>query len=166
MAGLGEAEIDNLVDKIVREKELEHNNRHLLQEAEDLRQEHAALKEQIEALEEKADAKNTIEQYAGMAMQFAPMLGLLLGKDTKLGAALGGLGSATQEPDAGPHQPEEDTKAAVLRIIRESLLQLTDDELGIMFSIITRIEQDKTPIPQIDQFVTKQAAGAANKKTN
>jgi hypothetical protein len=155
-AGLGEAEVNDLVQRkfseMERSKELERLSAELTK-ATDLNEE---LQYQVLDMQASLDAKKQIEYYSSVIGMALPGLAKFF-TGTPVGNAINFL-SGTEEnatqldtsKDKDPNQRE-----AILELIQSFCGDLSNQELGTMYLLLSEIEKDKSVLKTILDLITQ-----------
>ena len=157
-AGFGEVEVMQMVDRKVDERvqaytfqqEMERTRMDL----ETAKRECADLLQKNEELLAKVDAQSTIETYANIAGKAAPILSAIFGSNPLVSTATSLLAGVGKPGDTEPAAEGEDSKSTIIRLIDEFLIELSDPELAELYTIMSRIQEDRTLIPRIARSIT------------
>lgn len=155
-AGLGEAEVNDLVQRkfseMERSKELERLSAELTK-AIAMNEE---LQYQVSDMQASLDAKKQIEYYSSVIGMALPGLAKFF-TGTPVGSAINFL-SGTEETqnqidqvkDKGPDQRE-----VILDLIQTFCEGLSNQELGTMYLLLSEIEKDKSTLKTILELITQ-----------
>lgn len=152
--GLGEAEVNDLVNKrfeeLEKQRELERSN----QELAELRKRNAELQRELEQLSDTLEAKNQVQHWAqilGMAM---PGLARVL-QGTALGPFTGMLaGQADGEAGELP-APEPLEGNGLTEAICGFVRTLSEQETATLYLLMAEIEKDRTLVQQVLHYLTQ-----------
>lgn len=151
--GLGEAEINDMVNKrfeeLEKQRELERSN----QELAELRKRNGELQQELEQLSDTLEAKNQLQHWAqilGMAM---PGLARVL-----QGTALGpftGLLAGQGEGDGQLPAPEPMEENSLAESICDFVRTLSEQELATLYLLMAEIEKDRSAVQQVLHYLTQ-----------
>jgi len=150
-AGLGEAEVNEMVmrrfQELERQKELERAN----QELSDLRERNQELERELEDMSSTVEAKKQVEYYSAIIGAALPGLARFF-QATAIGPALSFLaGSTEQEKDSEPDQETSSTAEMVCDFIRS----MTEQEVATLYLLMTEVEKDRTVIQKVLHYITQ-----------
>ena len=152
-AGLGETEINDLVNKrfeeLEKQRELERSN----QELTELRKRNLELQSELDQLAEALEAKNQLQHWAqilGMAM---PGLARVL-QGTALGPFTGLLAGQTDDGGQLP-PPEPIGDSSLTESICDFVRTLTEQETATLYLLMAEIEKDRSTVQQVLHFLTQ-----------
>ncbi len=159
--GFGEAEINQIVDQRMAEKQRLMDHEELKDHVRELTSENQELQDKIEALEntnvqleEELEKKKSIRYYAGMLGDILESFGIKREKIKKPLAELMGVDDEKQEPKQVTGQqkdasgiveeepdPEQQKRAEIINLIQQYLLSLPNITLAKVFQVFSAIEQ-------------------------
>lgn len=146
--GLGEAEVMNLIDRKVEEREKAKELINLQTEVETLRREKQDLLLQKEELEATFEAQDKLKTYAEIAGKAAPLISAILGTHPIAATAvslLSGLNGNAETAAA----PQDENRTAILKLVLEFLNELNDSELADVYSVMARMQENKAIIQEV-----------------
>jgi hypothetical protein len=153
--GLGEAEVNHLVEKRISEMQQVSENNRLKEENNKYQNKIAELEKEKEALEKSIKAKSNIEYFITIIGSAFPDLGKVMAgadifkqlkekKETKL--PLTGTSSTQQAPN----------EQAVIELLEEYMrTELNERELASMYLLFLEFQKDKSLIQKLLEQVTK-----------
>ena len=152
--GLGEAEINDLVNKrfveLEKQKELERVHQELLE----LRERNGELEKELEELTTTVEAKKQVEYYSTIIGAALPGLAKFF-QATSIGPALSFLAGAEQsssnEQETALEPPTANTQTQMLC---EFIGTLNEQETATLFLLMAEIEKDRSSIQRILNYIT------------
>lgn len=181
--GLGEAEINSIVEKRFDEKKKEYEFNEMTEAVKDLSEENDELKARIEELEsqneelsQSLEQKKQIRYYAGMLGDILESIGIRKEKLSKPIAELMGIDekpeqkqlagrtdnsgiveeNAFQQPNSGmPMTSDEQKRFEIISLISQFLNSVDNQLLGELFTIFSEIETNRTLAPEILEYIQK-----------
>lgn len=157
-AGLGEAEIAQLVDKRVTERQQQDEFVRLGKEVDELRAKNDQLTEANYDLEAKVRLKSQLEFYSGIIGTAFPGIAAML-SGTPLAQAASFLAGTEYAPNKAVD--ESAAEQGIAAMIAEFCQTLTGQEQSAIELLFIALEKDKTQIQKVLQFVTEGARMAA-----
>jgi hypothetical protein len=158
-AGLGEAQVMQIVDKRVMEQRREDEFNRVNKELEALRSTHAELTAHRDELEESLAAKKNTEYYMGIIGTAFPGLSNLL-KGTSLAPAAGFLAGTSdlQGNEIAQHivTPAEEERNTISGMVAEFCKTLNPQEASAVHLLFMAFETDRAMIQRALQFITSQ----------
>lgn len=162
--GLGEAEINDMVQRKFNEMERQKTLEQLQQELQQQKELNEELQFQVTDLQTTLDAKKQIEYYSNIIGMAMPGLAKFF-TNSSVGAAMSFL-SGTEEKDkdkkeldsAGEGQTKEqqnDQRQSIINLITEFSNTLSNQELGTLYLLFIELEKDKENIQRILKFITQ-----------
>lgn len=155
-AGLGEAEVNDLVQRkfseMERSKELERLSAELTK-AIAMNEE---LQYQVSDMQASLDAKKQIEYYSSVIGMALPGLAKFF-TGTPVGSAINFL-SGTEETQNQIDQAKDkdpDQREVILDLIQTFCEGLSNQELGTMYLLLSEIEKDKSTLKTILELITQ-----------
>jgi hypothetical protein len=181
--GLGEVEINAIVEKRFDEKKREYEYLEMTEAVKELSDENDELKERIEDLEKQnnellqsLEQKKQIRYYAGMLGDILESIGIRKEKLSKPIAELMGIDekpeqrqiagrtdnsgiveeTAFQQPNTGtPMTTDEQKRFEIISLISQFLNSVDNQLLGELFTIFSEIETNRTLAPEILEYIQK-----------
>ena len=181
--GLGEAEINSIVEKRFDEKKKEYEFNEMTETVKDLSEENEELQARIEELEklnnelsQSLEQKKQIRYYAGMLGDILESIGIRKEKLSKPIAELMGIDekpeqrqiagrtdnsgiveeTAFQQPNSGtPMTTDEQKRFEIISLISQFLNSVDNQLLGELFTIFSEIETNRTLAPEILEYIQK-----------
>lgn len=153
--GLGEAEVNDLVQRkfseMERSKELERLSAELTK-AQALNDE---LQYQVSDMQASLDAKKQIEYYSSVIGMALPGLAKFF-TGTPVGSAINFLSGVEEaaQLDAGKEK-DPNQREAILELIQTFCKSLSNQELGTMYLLLSEIEKDKAVLKTILDLITQ-----------
>lgn len=159
-SGLGEAEVNDLVQRKFSEMERSKELERMSSELSRLQTENDELEFQMQDMQNTLDAKKQVEYYSNIIGMALPGLAKFL-TNSPMGAAMNFL--AGTEQDGKPQEQSKDTEAEPKDSQRETILEMimsfcksmNDQELGTMYLMLSEIEKDRGNLQRILQFITQ-----------
>ncbi len=162
--GLGEADVNNLVEKRLTEMRQREEYERLREENQKMQHQIAELETRNADLKHDIAAKETTESYMrilGMALpgisKFfggAGILSMLAGTEEKEAAAAPALGTATSLTNE-PAQEPKDEREQMIGMLRDYMAEeLSQQEIATLYLLFVEIQKDKTLIQQILNQIT------------
>ncbi|HEY4789107.1 MAG TPA: bZIP transcription factor [Bacteroidales bacterium] len=181
--GLGEAEINRMVDERFRERKQQEDYEEFKKRVQELTEENQELQNTIDQLEDKTstleqelESKKQIKYYAGMLGDILESFGIAKDRIKKPIAELMGItdrGDNAQKQIEGkkadnsgivdekssitlspPASTEEQKRNEIISLISEYLKTTSNQTLASVFSIFSEIEQDSSIGDKVIQFLT------------
>lgn len=164
--GLGEAEINDMVQRKFNEMERQKTLEQLQQELQQQKELNEELQFQVTDLQTTLDAKKQVEYYSNIIGMAMPGLAKFL-TNTPMGTAMSFL-AGTEEKDKekkelGATDKEEnkeqqnDQRQSIINLITEFSNTLTNQELGTLYLLFIELEKDKENIQRILKFITQES---------
>ncbi len=169
--GLGEAEINQLVDERFRHRQQNLEYEQLKEQVAELSDENQSLQDELEALrsekeglEKEIESKKNIRYYAGMLGDILESFGIAKEKIRTPLAGLMGI-SVVEKPKEEPVgfidnsgldkdvSPEEEKRNEIINLISEYLRSSSNQTLANVFSIFSEIEKDESVSDKILQYL-------------
>jgi hypothetical protein len=155
-AGLGEAEVNDLVQRkfseMERSKELERLSAELTKTV----AMNEELQYQVSDMQASLDAKKQIEYYSSVIGMALPGLAKFF-TGTPVGSAINFL-SGTEETQSQIDQAKDkdpDQREVILDLIQTFCEGLSNQELGTMYLLLSEIEKDKSTLKTILELITQ-----------
>ena len=159
-AGLGEAEINDLVNKrfveLEKQKELERVN----QELNELRERNGELERELEELTTTVEAKKQVEYYSSIIGAALPGLAKFF-QATAIGPALNFLaGSESSLPESGTASSlEAPVASAPVDMLCNFIRTLNEQEIATLYLLMAEVEKDRSNIQRVLSYITRQQPG-------
>jgi len=159
-AGLGEAEINDLVNKrfveLERQKELERVN----QELNELRERNGELERELEELTTTVEAKKQVEYYSSIIGAALPGLAKFF-QATAIGPALYFLaGSENGLPESDTASSlEAPVASAPVDMLCNFIRTLNEQEIATLYLLMAEVEKDRSNIQRVLSYITRQQPG-------
>jgi len=181
--GLGEAEINSIVEKRFDEKKKEYEFNEMTEAVKDLSEENEELQARIDELEKQnnelsqsLEQKKQIRYYAGMLGDILESIGIRKEKLSKPIAELMGIDekpelkqiagrtdnsgiveeNAFQQPNSGMSMTSDEQKRfEIISLISQFLNSVDNQLLGELFTIFSEIETNRTFAPEILEYIQK-----------
>ena len=156
-AGLGEAQVTELINRKVAEERRNDEFQRLNKEVDELRAQNESLKEQNSDLDVKLKAKSEIEFYSGIIGAAFPALAPLF-HGTPLAQAAGFLAGSGNEADKPSSQGSRvggtEDGQSIASLITEFCATLNAQELGAIHLLFMAFEADRSKIQTALHCVT------------
>ena len=151
--GLGEAEINDLVNKrfveLEKQKELERVHQELLE----LRERNGELEKELEELTTTVEAKKQVEYYSTIIGAALPGLAKFF-QATSIGPALSFLAGAESNGSNNTEVLEPPTANTQTQMLCEFIGTLNEQETATLFLLMAEIEKDRSSIQRILNYIT------------
>ena len=159
-SGLGEAEVNDLVQRKFSEMERSKELERMTAELQRLQSENEELEFQMQDMQNTLDAKKQVEYYSNIIGMALPGLAKFL-TNSPMGAAMNFL--AGTEQDGKPieqgkdseTEPKDSQRDTILEMIMSFCKTMSDQELGTMYLMLSEIEKDRGNLQRILQFITQ-----------
>ncbi len=155
-AGLGEAEVNDLVQRKFSEMERSKELERLSVELGKVTAINEELQYQVLDMQASLDAKKQIEYYSSVIGMALPGLAKFF-TGTPIGNAinyLSGTEESTSQLDAGKEK-DPNQREAILELIQSFCQGLSNQELGTMYLLLSEIEKDKAVLKTILDLITQ-----------
>jgi hypothetical protein len=159
-SGLGEAEVNDLVQRkfseMERSKELERMSAELTR----LQSENEELEFQMQDMQNTLDAKKQVEYYSNIIGMALPGLAKFL-TNSPMGAAMSFLAGSDANENATNTATEVDSESkdtqreTILDMLTSFCKTLSNQELGTMYLMFSEIEKDRGNLQRILQIITQ-----------
>ncbi len=155
-AGLGEAEVNEMVQRkfseMERSKELERLSAELTK-AIAMNEE---LQYQVSDMQASLDAKKQIEYYSSVIGMALPGLAKFF-TGTPVGSAINFLSGTEETPNQIDQAKDKDPnqREVILELIQTFCEGLSNQELGTMYLLLSEIEKDKSTLKTILELITQ-----------
>lgn len=169
--GLGEAEINQIVDERFRQRQQNLEYEQLKEQVADLSEENQGLQDELEVLrnekeelEKEIESKKNIRYYAGMLGDILESFGIAKEKiRTPLAGLMGISDDQKSKEDAVEFidnsgldksaSPEEEKRSEIISLISEYLRTTNNQTLANVFSIFSEIEKDENVADTLMQYL-------------
>ena len=172
--GLGEAEINALVDRRFREREKEQQFADMVERLKEQTKELSeaekiidALTKSVNSLTEQMELKNSVRYYAGVAGELLESIGLPKAEISKKLSGLMGISMENQQAalpqkstdnsgivEDSPKQPVEKERGDAINTLREFMEGLPNKTIEDIYLIFSEIEKDNSISRQIINYLT------------
>jgi len=159
-SGLGEAEVNDLVQRKFSEMERSKELERMSAELQRLQTENEELEFQMQDMQNTLDAKKQVEYYSNIIGMALPGLAKFL-TNSPVGAAMNFL-AGTEQEDKNIEQgkdtetePKDSQRDTILEMIFSFCKTMNDQELGTMYLMLSEIEKDRGNLQRILQFITQ-----------
>ncbi len=159
-SGLGEAEVNDLVQRKFSEMERSKELERMAAELQRLQSENEELEFQMQDMQNTLDAKKQVEYYSNIIGMALPGLAKFL-TNSPMGAAMNFLAGTDQEGKSIEQVKEEETepkdtqRETILEMIASFCKTMSNQELGTMYLMLSEIEKDRSNLQRILQFITQ-----------
>lgn len=152
-AGLGEAEVMELVQKKVNELDRIREMDMLKTENEALKREQAVLKQERDEFEARINAQSTIKTYASIVGNAAPILTAIFGGHPLINTATSLLSGIANEDEE--KKEVDDSRATMIRMLQDFLSTLKEQDLVHVFELMRKMESDPELILRVNQYLNQ-----------
>ena len=159
-SGLGEAEVNDLVQRKFSEMERSKELERMTAELQRLQSENEELEFQMQDMQNTLDAKKQVEYYSNIIGMALPGLAKFL-SNSPMGAAMNFLAGTDQEGKSIDQtkeletEPKDSQRETILEMIASFCKTMSNQELGTMYLMLSEIEKDRTNLQRILQFITQ-----------
>ena len=159
-SGLGEAEVNDLVQRKFSEMERSKELERMAAELQRLQSENDELEFQMQDMQNTLDAKKQVEYYSNIIGMALPGLAKFL-SNSPMGAAMNFLAGTDQEGKSidlakeDNAEPKDSQRETILEMIASFCKTMSNQELGTMYLMLSEIEKDRTNLQRILQFITQ-----------
>jgi len=159
-AGLGEAEVNDLVQRKFTEMERSKELDRMSSELQRLQSVNDELEFQMQDMQNTLDAKKQVEYYSNIIGMALPGLAKFL-SNSPMGAAmnfLAGTEAQGKEIEQGKEvesEPKDSQRETILEMIASFCKTMSNQELGTMYLMLSEIEKDRNNLQRILQFITQ-----------
>jgi hypothetical protein len=155
-AGLGEVEINAIVNRKFEAKEKEREYNQARNDVMALTEKVARLEEEKQSLERTVAAKDNMEFYSKIIGVALPGLSQFLTK-TAIGPAISMLAGTDGADNTDQQQTQvADERTSMTNMIAEFCHQLTEQELASVYLVLAEMERDRTNIQKTLSFISQQ----------
>ncbi len=157
LSGLGEVELNNLVDKRVEVKEQAKDYQRACKEVEELKTKLAATTAEKEKLEEEIKAKSDVERYMGIIGTVFPGLATVFQGTRFANLATTLAGTTDLSGKALPKSGEEadDETQSISSMVSEFCDTLNAQEAGIIHLLFMAFEKDRSQMKRAFDFISQ-----------
>jgi hypothetical protein len=163
-AGLGEAEINDLVNKrfveLEKQKELERVN----QELNELRERNGELERELEELTTTVEAKKQVEYYSSIIGAALPGLAKFF-QATAIGPALNFLAGSENSSENSSSESgtasslEAPVASAPVDMLCNFIRTLNEQEIATLYLLMAEVEKDRSNIQRVLSYITRHQPG-------
>jgi hypothetical protein len=154
-AGLGEAEVNELVQRKFSEMERSRELERLTSELQRVSALNEELEFQVQDMQNSLEAKKQVEYYSNIIGMALPGLAKFF-TNSPVGTAFNFLAGTNEEK--GIEKPlghsSDSQRETILEMITTFVQTLDNQELGTIYLMLSEIEKDRTNIQKILQFIT------------
>jgi FtsZ-binding cell division protein ZapB len=169
--GLGEAEINQIVDERFRQRQQNLEYEQLKEQVAELSDENQSLQDELdtlrnekEGLEKEIESKKNIRYYAGMLGDILESFGIAKEKIRTPLAGLMGISEVEKQKEepvgfidnsglVKDVSPEEEKRKEIINLISEYLRSSSNQTLANVFSIFSEIEKDESVADKVLQYI-------------
>lgn len=154
--GLGEAEVNDLVQRKFTEMERSRELDRLSAELQRVQTLNEELEFQVQDMQNSLEAKKQVEYYSNIIGMALPGLAKFF-TNSPVGAAMNFLAGTeeTKETEALSGEPKDQQRDTILEMITAFIGSLDNQELGTMYLLLSEIEKDRTTMQRILHFITQ-----------
>jgi len=154
-AGLGEAEVNELVQRKFSEMERSRELERLTSELQRVSALNEELEFQVQDMQNSLEAKKQVEYYSNIIGMALPGLAKFF-TNSPVGTAFNFLAGTNEEKSIEkPHGDSSDSqRETILEMITTFVQTLDNQELGTIYLMLSEIEKDRSNIQKILQFIT------------
>jgi hypothetical protein len=154
--GLGEVEINDMVNKrfleLEKQKELERANQELIE----LRERNGELERELDDLTNVVEAKKQVEYYTAIIGAALPGLAKFF-QATAIGPALNFLAGTEQSiPPDTSSALEPPVATAPTDMLCEFIRTLNEQETATLYLLMAEVEKDRSTIQRVLNYITRQ----------
>jgi len=156
-AGLGEAEITDMVQRKFSEMERSKEIERMSVELSRLQSLNEELEFQVQDMQNSLEAKKQVEYYSSIIGMALPGLAKFL-SNSPIGTAINFLaGTSEDEKTLDSPQTDEGTtqRTTILEMIQGFCSTLSNQELGSLYLLLSEIEKDRSQLQRILQQITQ-----------
>lgn len=152
--GLGEAEINDIVQKRYGELERQKEAERIGQEVIELRERNAELERELEDFQEQLEAKKQVEYYSSIIGMALPGLAKFLTKSS-IGPALSFLsGAEDTSASVELEAPTALESSSTVEMLCEFIRTLNEQEVASLYLLFVEVEKDRTVIQKVLNYIT------------
>lgn len=154
-AGLGEAEVNDLVQRKFSEMERSRELERLTSELQRVSALNEELEFQVQDMHNSLEAKKQVEYYSNIIGMALPGLAKFF-TNSPVGTAFNFLAGTNEEKGAEKPLGEssDSQRETILEMITTFIQTLDNQELGTIYLMLSEIEKDRSNIQKILQFIT------------
>ncbi|OYU82632.1 MAG: hypothetical protein CFE24_14920 [Flavobacterium sp. BFFFF2] len=159
-SGLGEAEVNELVQRKFAEMEKNKDLKFMSSEIDRLKSLNEDLAFQVQDMEASLDAKKQIEYYTNIIGMALPGLAKFF-TGSPVANAINFLAGTEEQPktieqnNIKENSPEQ--RETILEMISGFCQTMSNQELGTMYLLLSEIEKDRNSLKRILEFITQQS---------
>ena len=158
-AGLGEAEVNDLVQRKFSEMEKSRELDRMQAEVAKLKAENEELEFQVQDMQNTLDAKKQVEYYTNIIGMAMPGLAKFF-TGTPMASAINFL-AGTEPENTVKSEPEkvsdpaDSQRETILEMINSFCQTMNNQELGTMYMLLSEIEKDRQNLQRILHYITQ-----------
>lgn len=154
-SGLGEAEVNDLVQRKFSEMERSRELERLTTELQRINAINEELEFQVQDMQHSLEAKKQVEYYSNIIGMALPGLAKFF-TNSPVGSAFNFLAGTDQEKimEQSSDGTKDTQRETILEMIISFVQTLDNQELGTIYLMLSEIEKDRTNIQKILQFIT------------
>ena len=157
-AGLGEAEVNDLVQRKFTEMERSRELERLTAELQRVQTLNEDLEFQVQDMQNSLEAKKQVEYYSNIIGMALPGLAKFF-TNSPVGAAMSFLAGTdedkSKELGAQSNEPKDGQRETILEMISAFIESLDNQELGTLYLLLSEIEKDRSTMQRILHFITQ-----------
>ena len=159
-SGLGEAEVNDLVQRKFTEMERSKELERMSSELQRLQTVNEELEFQVQDMQNSLDAKKQVEYYSNIIGMALPGLAKFL-SNSPVGAAMNFLagtdeeGKVIEQGKETQSESKDSQRETILEMIASFCKTMSNQELGTMYLMLSEIEKDRNNLQRILQFITQ-----------
>lgn len=154
-SGLGEAEVNELVQRKFSEMERSRELERLSSELQRMTAINEELEFQVQDMQNSLEAKKQVEYYSNIIGMALPGLAKFF-TNSPVGTAFNFLAGTDGEKslDQSSDRAKDTQRETILEMINSFVQTLDNQELGTMYLLLAEIEKDRSNIQKVLQFIT------------
>jgi len=156
--GLGEAEVNDLVQRKFSEMERQKEVEYLSRDLQTQKELNAELQAQLSDMQTTLEAKKQVEYYSNVIGMALPGLAKFF-VDTPAGSTLSFLAGTEEEnkslEDGKKENTGDDQRSSIIKLIGDFSNTLANQELGTLYLLMIELEKDKANFQRILQYITQ-----------
>lgn len=154
-SGLGEAEVNELVQRKFSEMERSRELERLTSELQRINAINEELEFQVQDMQNSLEAKKQVEYYSNIIGMALPGLAKFF-TNSPVGTAFNFLAGTDQEKslEQSSNGTKDTQRETILEMINSFVQTLDNQELGTMYLLLAEIEKDRSNIQKVLQFIT------------
>ncbi len=165
--GLGEAEVNELVQRKFSEMERSRELERLSSELQRMTAINEELEFQVQDMQNSLEAKKQVEYYTNIIGMALPGLAKFF-TNSPVGTAFNFLAGTDGEKslDQSSDGTKDTQRETILEMINSFVQTLDNQELGTMYLLLAEIEKDRSNIQKVLQFITRSTTVETPIQTN